>query len=293
MQAWPAGNASNTDTGMRAAPLCAVGVGVLIAALMARQSGSRADLAPPDLDRLHAVIIGGTGAIGQHLVRATLRNTRFSRVTTVGRREVDVSADAPDGADMSKLHQVVVDMDGLADAQVWSDIAGQAEGGTTVFCALGTTRGKAGGSAAGFRKVDYGYVRAAAEGAKRAGASHFSLVTAAGAAKVWYGESRLLHPLLYTRTKWDAQQAVIEQGFRRVSIFQPGLLNREAPGADRRPWEALAVRLVPSLHVRTVADAMVADATTSPAPAPAGGAQAGGGVAYFSNADMTHLAAAL
>ena len=154
------------------------------------------------------------------------------------------------------------------------------------FCTLGTTRGKAGGSAQGFRKVDFEYVQAAAVGARRAGVAHFSLVTAQGAAKVWYSEARVFHPLLYTRTKWDAQQAVIEQSFERASIFQPGLLNRDAPGADRRMLETLAVRLMPSLHVRTVARAMVHDA--------AAGAGAGAGehaaVAYFSNSDMTRMA---
>ena len=198
--------------------------------------------------QLHAVLVGATGAIGQHVFRTVLQDPRYARVTTIGRRVVDVHAsELPADADVSKLEQVVVDMDNLAADDVWDAKVGATtrDGGmrAVCFCTLGTTRGRAGGSAQGFRKVDFEYVRAAAIGAKLGGVSHFLLVTAQGAAKVWYSEARVFHALLYTRTKWDAQQATIAQGFSRTSIFQPGLLNRDAPGADHRMLESLAVRL--------------------------------------------------
>ena len=41
---------------------------------------------------LHAVLVGATGAIGQHVLRAVLQDPRFARVTTIGRRSVDLDA---------------------------------------------------------------------------------------------------------------------------------------------------------------------------------------------------------
>jgi oxidoreductase len=58
------------------------------------------------------------------------------------------------------------------------------------------------GSADAFRKVDYDYVAAAAAAAKAAGVPYFGLVSAQGAnAGVPSSDWRLLHPLLYTKTK--------------------------------------------------------------------------------------------
>jgi hypothetical protein len=58
------------------------------------------------------------------------------------------------------------------------------------------------GSAEVFRKVDHDYVAAAAAAAKAAGVPYFGLVSAQGAnAGVPASDWRLLHPLLYTRTK--------------------------------------------------------------------------------------------
>ena len=130
---------------------------------------------------LHAVLVGATGAIGQHVLRAVLQDPRFARVTTIGRRSVDLDAvELPPEADAAKLSQFEVNMDDLAADDVWdSKVAAAAatQGGgeamrAVCFCTLGTTRGKAGGSAQGFRKVDFEYVQAAAVGARRVDARH-------------------------------------------------------------------------------------------------------------------------
>jgi oxidoreductase len=58
------------------------------------------------------------------------------------------------------------------------------------------------GSAEVFRKVDHDYVAAAAAAAKAAGVPYFGLVSAQGAnAAMPASDWKLLHPLLYTRTK--------------------------------------------------------------------------------------------
>jgi oxidoreductase len=100
---------------------------------------------------------------------------------------------------------------------------------TVAVCALGTTRSTAGG-AEGFIKVDRDYVVAAAELAKAAGIERFSLLTASSSSGVpsWIPRSVVsaIHPLLYTQTKHEAEVAVLGAGFKHVSIFRPGLLDR-------------------------------------------------------------------
>lgn len=100
------------------------------------------------------------------------------------------------GWDPTKLHQRVIDLDNLA-----SEASAAFEGADTVFCALGTTR-PAAGSAEAFQKVDLEYVRAAAEAAKQAKVSHFSLISAQGAnPRMWASNLSIAHSLLYIKTK--------------------------------------------------------------------------------------------
>ncbi|WIA44601.1 hypothetical protein OEZ86_007319 [Tetradesmus obliquus] len=198
---------------------------------------------------MSALVLGGTGAVGHHIVQQLLASDQWSKVTTVGRREVPLPADQPG---TSKLQQVVVNMDALQ-----SEAAGSFAGVDAVFCALGTTRADA-GSAEGFRKVDHDYVAAAAAAAKAAGVPYFGLVSAQGAnAGVPSSDWRLLHPLLYTRTKGLAEEAVKGQGFARGGIFRPGMLDR---GDKARSIEKLFAPLTGAIAVSDVARAMLSDA---------------------------------
>lgn len=125
-------------------------------------------------------------------------------------------------------------------------------------CALGTTRAKAGSDAA-FRAVDHDAVLAFARAAKAAGATHFILVSSAGA--------NPRSSLLYPRTKGEVEAALTAMAFTRLDIIQPGLLI--GARSERRPverflqWAAplmdLAVpRDVGSLPADTVAGAIAA-----------------------------------
>ncbi|WIA24116.1 hypothetical protein OEZ85_013714 [Tetradesmus obliquus] len=241
---------------------------------------------------MSALVLGGTGAVGHHIVQQLLASDQWSKVITVGRREVPLPADQP-GA--SKLQQVVVNMDALQreaagivsnvvvnmDA-LQSEAAGSFAGVDAVFCALGTTRADA-GSADGFRKVDHDYVAAAAAAAKAAGVPYFGLVSAQGAAAgVPSSDWRLLHPLLYTRTKGLAEEAVKGQGFARVGIFRPGMLDR---GDKARSIEKLFAPLTGAIAVSDVARVMLADAAAFKAGSVAG-------VGVFEMKDMRAAAAA-
>ncbi|KAK9839307.1 hypothetical protein WJX81_006888 [Elliptochloris bilobata] len=190
-----------------------------------------------------AVVVGATGAVGSALVSQLLASPAWAHVTTVGRR-----AGPPPPSDLAhKLAQTVVNMDALV-----AEGAPAFAGADVAFCTLGTKR-RIAGSAEGYIKVDLTYVAEAAKAAKAAGVRHFSLVTSKGAS-TWLPASHFvgLHPLLYLHTKGRAEEAVKAQGFERVSILRPGVLQRTAA--------APAGGLLPSIKVADVARAMVADA---------------------------------
>lgn len=102
------------------------------------------------------------------------------------------------------------------------------------FCAIGTTRAKA-GSAEAFRKVDLELVTAFARHARERGARVFALVSSVGA--------NAGSPLLYPRTKGEAEEAAAELGFPSLVIARPSLLLGER--AEARPREAAFQRLAP------------------------------------------------
>ena len=146
--------------------------------------------------------------------------------------------------DDPKVTYVVVDFDKLEEYastfQLGHDIC---------FCCLGTTR-KDAGSAEAFRKVDYDYVVKAADLCDAANIPRFSLVSSKGAS------SSSFFP--YMKTKGQVEDRLKQIDFHRLSIFQPGLLDR---GADARFGEKIA-SIFGSISTRTVAMAMLYDAKT-------------------------------
>ncbi len=188
---------------------------------------------------------------GRELIAQLAASPRWGRVVAVVRR-ASASSDFPAGAEA-----LVVDFDALAaDAGLRAALAA-APARTGVFCALGTTRGAA-GSAEAFRKVDYGYVAAAAGAAAAAKTPWFGLVSAVGAnARLWGPSWKLGHGLLYSKTKGEAEAAVCAAGFARAAIARPGLIER---GAAVRTTEKIFSLLMPSVPAARVAAALVADA---------------------------------
>uniref|UniRef100_A0A0K0CXM6 Protein HTATIP2 n=1 Tax=Angiostrongylus cantonensis TaxID=6313 RepID=A0A0K0CXM6_ANGCA len=111
-------------------------------------------------------------------------------------------------------HQVVVDFDALEkheEAFKDADIG---------FCALGTTRAKAGKD--GFYKVDHDYVVNVAKIAKAQGVREFVLVTSAGSNEhSWF---------LYTKTKGETERDVGALQFDKLLIVRPGFLEGPREG---------------------------------------------------------------
>ncbi|KAG2494953.1 hypothetical protein HYH03_006888 [Edaphochlamys debaryana] len=201
---------------------------------------------------LVAAVTGATGAVGEELVKQLVTNAAFRKVVTLGRRPVE---GVPSGS--AELVQVKVDMDRLE-----AEGAEAVKGVDVFFCALGTTRAVA-GSAEAYKKVDYDYVAASARLAKAAGAKQFSVVTAQGAnAKVPANDWGLFHGLLYMKTKGLAEQAAIDQGFTRTSIFRPGMLDRG--DKVRAGAEKIALGIMTSIKTKDVARLMILDALRDP-----------------------------
>jgi len=145
-----------------------------------------------------ALVAGGTGLVGSHLLQVLAAEPRYGQVTSLMRR----AASTPPGVTVK-----LVDFEGLEQLSL--------TGVDDAFCCLGTTR-RAAGSAAAFRRVDLDYVASFARVAKSAGATRFILVSSLGASP----RSRFL----YTRTKGECEAAVQAIGFSTVVILRPSFL---------------------------------------------------------------------
>jgi uncharacterized protein YbjT (DUF2867 family) len=172
-------------------------------------------------DARRVLLAGATGLVGRRVMEAAATHPAV-RLVALSRRE----APMPSGAKMEML---------LADPADWGD-AIAAIAPDAAICALGTTWKRAGRSEAAFRAVDRDLVLQVAEAAKHAGATHFVLVSSAGAA--------LSAKPFYLRVKAEVEAAVAALGFKRLDILRPGLL-RGPREADRRLMERLGILASP------------------------------------------------
>ncbi len=167
-------------------------------------------------------VLGGTGLVGDHLVRLLAGDPEVREVLAPVRRVVRRWDDLP------TVHPLLVDFDDLvATAPEWV--------GDQLFLCLGTTMKKA-GSREAFRAVDLEYTVDAARLAARGGARDAFLVSSAGAdpgARTFY-----------LRVKGEAEEAVAALPFRSVHLLRPSLLTGDR--TEFRPAEQLGA-LVGSL----------------------------------------------
>ncbi len=165
-----------------------------------------------------ALVVGGSGLVGGHLLSQLLADDRWSRVISLGRREVDVRHD--------KLEQQVVDLTQPGDLPHVDD----------AFCALGTTIKKAGSQDA-FRAVDHDAVVAVARAAAAAGARSFLHVTAMGASP----GSRVF----YNRVKGETERDVAGVGIATTISFRPSMLDGDR--TESRPAEVVGLAVMRTL----------------------------------------------
>jgi uncharacterized protein YbjT (DUF2867 family) len=164
-----------------------------------------------------AVMIGGTGLVGGHLLSQLLDDARFTKVVSLGRRASWKSH--------PKLEEHAIDFD---NAPSWSRLVK----GDVAFAALGTTIKQAGTKQAQW-KIDHDYPLAFAKAAAANGIRSYVLCSASSA----NAKSRVF----YSRMKGALDDAVQQLGFERVRIMRPSLLGgaREKPRAGEKLGSAM------------------------------------------------------
>ena len=155
------------------------------------------------MKKLHALILGATGATGQELVKLLLNNSDFSKVSVFVRRPISFKHE--------KLTVHQVDFSRLSN---YKDLVN----GDIVFSALGTTRKDAGSKKEQYL-VDYTYQYEFAKMASENRVSHYSLVSSVGANDK--------SCFFYQRIKGNLEESIKRLNFNKIHIFQPPSLIRQ------------------------------------------------------------------
>ena len=155
------------------------------------------------MKKLHALVLGATGATGQELVQLLLENPDFNKVSVFVRRKMSIKH--------NKLIVHELDFSILNEYKYLVN-------GDILFSALGTTR-KVAGSKKEQYLVDYTYQYEFAKMASENQVNHYSLVSSVGAnRKSWF---------FYPRIKGALEESVKRLNFNKIHIFQPPSLIRQ------------------------------------------------------------------
>ncbi|KAI9247156.1 hypothetical protein BDA99DRAFT_526220 [Phascolomyces articulosus] len=188
-----------------------------------------------------ALVLGATGAVGKALLKDVLKNGGYKKVITLGRRPAQLDESIP----QNNLEQKTIDFDNLEASRA------EFRNVNDVFCCLGTTRADA-GSAEAFRRIDQYYVVNSAKIIAEENKPESTTTTKLSPVHFLYcssGGSNKNSPFLYPQSKGQTEESIIQAGFERVSIFQPGFLEVEQPREKSRLAEAtLGVLLAPISH---------------------------------------------
>lgn len=166
---------------------------------------------------MKALVIGATGATGKDLVSQLL--------TDKGYDEVNVFVRRPLAVENPKLKTHIVNFD---KPEEWKDLVK----GDVAFSCLGTTL-KAAGSKEAQRKVDYDYQYNFAKAAKENEVEDYILVSSYGA--------NPKSKLFYSRMKGELEQSIKDLHFNKLTIFQPGMLERKD---SERTGEVLGGKII-------------------------------------------------
>ena len=219
------------------------------------------------------LIIGGTGQVGDAVMRALTAEPSCAEVVMVNRRAVPSNAD-------SRVRQVILD---TADVQFSTEVTKVAQSmvalGDPVYGAscVGVGKGSMRWSEEELKALEIGVVGGFARGCEAGGIRRFSLLSAVGSA----ADSRIR----YVRVMGMKEEAVRGVGFQRLAIFRPGIIagNAHTPG-----YVALLGRLVPgrfgTIEQDDIGRAFVAEFIDSVAP---------NGTFYLENGAMRQRSRAL
>jgi uncharacterized protein YbjT (DUF2867 family) len=197
--------------------------------------------------KLTALVAGASGLVGGECLKRLLASGAYGRVVVVTRRDLG------ERVRQSGLKQVIADFARLDEVR-------EELKADHVFCALGTTIRKA-GTQAKFREVDCEYPLRLARLARKAGARHFSIVSALGASSS--------SPFFYSRVKGEVEAGLRAMDWPSLAIFRPSMIAGER--GESRPLERLGKHLFAlapatwrTVAASDIAAAMVAVAAKSP-----------------------------
>lgn len=145
-----------------------------------------------------AIVLGSTGLIGTELVGLLQASPHYQSIVLLNRR--------PSGHRQPKVSERIIDFED-------PDLSGIA--GDDLYCALGTTRRKAGSESAQYR-IDCEYPAAIATRLREQGVTRLALVSSVGADA---GASRF-----YLRTKGQLEESIISLDFDQTVIARPSFL---------------------------------------------------------------------
>ena len=207
----------------------------------------------------HALVIGGTGLVGSHLLEQLDANNSFDTIYALSRRPC---------ATHGRIANIVTELDAVTGTEDFFNV-------DVVFCAIGSTIKKA-GSQAEFRRIDYELPLHIARLAKARGVKKFVLVSSIGVTP----DSKYF----YLQVKYALERDLAALGFEQLSILQPSLIM-----GDRKEFRfgelisrvlmkylnPLTPKSYRGVHARSIAASMIKEAHSQR-----------GGVRYVSNADI-------
>lgn len=166
---------------------------------------------------MKALIIGASGATGKDLLNKLTEDSHFTEIHIFGRRELDIKND--------KIFTHIVDFD---QPEGWKNLVR----GDVAFSCLGTTL-KDAGSKEAQRKVDFEYQLNFAKAARENNVEDFVLVSAYGA--------NPNSKIFYSKMKGELEEAIKNLHFNKLTIFNPGMLDRKDTD---RTGEVLGARII-------------------------------------------------
>lgn len=175
-----------------------------------------------------AVVLGGTGLVGSHLVNILIKDHYCKTIVLVTRRKTEFSH--------TKIQEHIINFNNIEDYH--NSITGD-----VLFSCLGTTRAQAKNKANHYM-VDYTYQYHAAQAARSNGIPHYILVSSP-----W---SNISSKNYYRKMKAELERNTITLSFPRMTILKPNGLNgkRKQPRFGERllmPLFIALAKVFPSL----------------------------------------------